>query len=100
MRIVERLTMLLLTLLLLMFSAAPTATSRLLPSPRRDPARSSRKGRVSAILCDLLLCIFHPFVDGEGHIHSVKVVPRDQVCHGLAVNMPEVPYRTVLSSIR
>ena len=29
-------------------------------------------------------------MDGEGHVHSVKVVPRNQVCHGLAVDMLEV----------
>jgi hypothetical protein len=91
-QIIERLTLLMMMLLLY---AAPTTTSRLIPSSRRDPARSSRKGRVSAILSDLLLRFFHPFVDGEGHIDSVHIVPREQVRHGLAVDVPEVPYRTV-----
>jgi hypothetical protein len=76
--------LLLLLLLRLMMYSALTATSRLLPSSRRDPARSSRKGRVIAILSDMLLRFLHPFVDGEGHIDSVEIVPRDQVRHGFA----------------
>ena len=90
-------------MLLLLLLASPTATPRLFFFffySRRDPARNSRKGRVSAIICDNLLRFLHPFVDGEGHIHSVYIIPRDQVRHGLAVDMPEVSYRTVLSSIR
>jgi len=71
-------------------SAAPTPTSRLLPSSRRDPARNNRKGRVSAILSDLLLCFLHSFVDGEGHVDSVKIAPREHGCHGLAVDMREI----------
>ena len=96
-QIFERLTLL---LLLLLLYAAPTASSRLLPSSRRDPARSSRKGHVSAILSDLLLRFLHPFVDGEGHVDSIEIVPCEQVRHGLAVDVLEVLYRTVLLSIR
>ena len=96
MQITKRLTL----LLLLLLSPAPTATPRLLPSSRRDPARINRKRRVSVILSDLLLRLLHPFVDGEGHVDSVEIVSREHVRHGLAVDVFEVLYRTVLSTIR
>ncbi len=87
-------------LLLLLLFAAPTATPDYFFSPAETPRATAARVALARSFATCFFAFFYPYVDGEGHIHSVEVVPREQVYHGLAVDMHEVPCRTVLSSIR